>query len=157
MWDTLVSQSTITQRESYPHWLLSKPMIKSMSISSHFYSGTRKGCNTPAGHWCSALTLWQVSQKGNILSNISLHSVPPIGCLDIMVHLIHSWVNGIGRVMGLLKYLILQFLNIRPTNPSFVPQYSFIIFLKFRWFLLLDIALYLLDLLVDLSIYPRVE
>jgi hypothetical protein len=28
--------------------------------------------------------------KSNILSNISLHSVPSIGCLEVMVHLIPS-------------------------------------------------------------------
>jgi hypothetical protein len=28
--------------------------------------------------------------KGNILGNISLHSIPLIGCLEIMVHLIPS-------------------------------------------------------------------
>jgi hypothetical protein len=31
--------------------------------------------------------------KGNILDNISFHSIPPIGCLEIMLHLIPSWMN----------------------------------------------------------------
>jgi hypothetical protein len=38
-----------------------------------------------------------------------------------MVHLIPSWVNGISGLVSLMKYLILQFLNIRHTDPSFVP------------------------------------
>jgi hypothetical protein len=69
--------------------------------------------------------------KGNILGNISLHSVPPIGCLEIMIHLIHSWMIVILGIVSLLKYLILQFLHVRHIDPSFVPQYSLIIFLKF--------------------------
>jgi hypothetical protein len=46
--------------------------------------------------------------KDNILSNISVHSVPPIGCLDIMVHLIPYWVNGISKFVSLSKYLQLM-------------------------------------------------
>jgi hypothetical protein len=66
--------------------------------------------------------------KSNRLSNISPNFVPPIVCLVTKVHLIPSWMNGISELMGLTKYLILQFLDIRQTNPSFVPQYSFVIF-----------------------------
>jgi hypothetical protein len=65
-----------------------------------------------------------------MLSNTSLHSIPPIGCLVIMLHLIPSWMNGISGLMGLTKYLILQFLDVRHTNPSFLPKYSFVIFCK---------------------------
>jgi hypothetical protein len=32
--------------------------------------------------------------KGNILGNVSLHTVPPISGLEIMVHLIPSGMNG---------------------------------------------------------------
>jgi hypothetical protein len=85
--------------------------------------------------------------KDNILDNISLYSVPPIGCLEIMVHLIPSWINGISRFVSLTKYLILQFLDIRHTNPSFIPQHSLIIFCKSERLLFLNIALYFLDLL----------
>jgi hypothetical protein len=74
--------------------------------------------------------------KSNILSNVSLHTIPPISDLEIMVHLIPSWMNGIGRFMCFTKYL------------PFVPQYSFIIFQKTRRFFFLDVALYLLNLLV---------
>jgi hypothetical protein len=70
--------------------------------------------------------------KGNILDNISLHSIPPIGCIEIMVHLIPSWMNEISGLMSLAKYLILQFLDVGHINPSFVAPYSLIIFLKFR-------------------------
>jgi hypothetical protein len=50
--------------------------------------------------------------------------------------------------MGLTKYLILQFLDVRHTNPSFVPQYSFIIFYKSVGLLFLGIKLYPLASLV---------
>jgi hypothetical protein len=86
--------------------------------------------------------------KSNILGNVSLHSIPPISGLEIMVHLIPSWMNGISRLMHFMKYLILQFLHIGHTNPSFVPQHSLLIFRKDKRLLFLDIALYLLDLLV---------
>jgi hypothetical protein len=70
--------------------------------------------------------------KGNILGNISLHSVAPIGCLEISVHLIPSRMNGISGLVSLMKYLFLQFLDIRHTNPSFVPQSTLVIFHKSR-------------------------
>jgi hypothetical protein len=56
--------------------------------------------------------------KGNILGNVSLHSIPPISVLEIMVHLIPSWMNGISKLMRFMKYLILPFLDVRHTNPS---------------------------------------
>jgi hypothetical protein len=45
--------------------------------------------------------------KGNILGNVSLHTIPPISGLEIMVHLIPSEMNGISRLMCVTKYLIL--------------------------------------------------
>jgi hypothetical protein len=92
--------------------------------------------------------------KSNILSNSSLHSIPPISGLEIMVHLIPSWMNGIRRSICFTKYLILQLLDVRHTNPSFVSQHSFIIFWKSKQLLLLDVMLNHLDLLIfplDLS------
>jgi hypothetical protein len=59
--------------------------------------------------------------KSNILTNISLHSIPPIGGHEIMAHLIPSWMNGTSRLMCLMKYLILQFLDVRHTDTPFVP------------------------------------
>jgi hypothetical protein len=70
--------------------------------------------------------------KSNILGNVSLHSVPPVSELDIMVHLIPPWMNGISRLMRFTKYLILQFLDNRHTNPPLVPQHTFLIFQKAR-------------------------
>jgi hypothetical protein len=70
--------------------------------------------------------------KSNLLGNVSLHSTPPIGCLEVMVHLIPSWMNGISELMTLSKYLILQSHNIRHIDPSFVPQLSLVIFHKTR-------------------------
>jgi hypothetical protein len=45
--------------------------------------------------------------KDNILGNVSFHTVPPISGLEIMVHLIPSWVYGISRLMCFTKYLLL--------------------------------------------------
>jgi hypothetical protein len=50
--------------------------------------------------------------------------------------------------VSLSKYLINQFLDVRHTNPTFVPQHSLVIFRKSKRLLFLDITLYLLDLLV---------
>jgi hypothetical protein len=66
--------------------------------------------------------------KSDILSDISLHTIPPISDLEIMVHLIPSWMNGISGFMSLMKYLILQLLDVRHTDPSFILQYTLIIF-----------------------------
>jgi hypothetical protein len=86
--------------------------------------------------------------KSNIHNNISFCSIPSIGCPEIMVNLILSWMNGIRGLVSLSKYLILQFLDVGHTNPSFVPQHTLVIFHKFRQLLFLNIALYFLDLLV---------
>jgi hypothetical protein len=37
--------------------------------------------------------------KSYILGNVSLHSIPPISGLEVVVHLISSWMNGIGRLV----------------------------------------------------------
>jgi hypothetical protein len=86
--------------------------------------------------------------KCNIFDNVPLHTIPPISSLEIMVHLIPSWMNGLSGLVSLIKYLILQLLDIRHTDPSFVPQYALIILQKSRQLLFLDVALYLLDLLI---------
>jgi hypothetical protein len=66
--------------------------------------------------------------KSNILGNVPLHTVLPMSGLEIMVHLIPSSMNGIIRLVSLMKYLILQLLDVRHTDPSFVPQHSLLIF-----------------------------
>jgi hypothetical protein len=68
--------------------------------------------------------------KSNILGNVSLHSIPPISGLEIMVHLIPSSMNIISRLMRFTKYLTLQLLDARHTNPPFVPQHTFLIVTK---------------------------
>jgi hypothetical protein len=57
----------------------------------------------------------------NVLGNVTLHSIPLISGLEIMVHLIPSCMNGISRLMRFTKYLILQLLDARHTNPPLVP------------------------------------
>jgi hypothetical protein len=59
--------------------------------------------------------------KSNILSNVPLHTIPPISGLEIMVHLIPFWMNGISGLMYFTKYFILQLLDVRHIDPSFVP------------------------------------
>jgi hypothetical protein len=86
--------------------------------------------------------------KSNILGNVSLHTISPISGLEIMVHFIPSWMNGISGLMCFMKYLILQHLDVRHTNPFLVPQHTFIIFRETRRLFFLDVALYLLDLLI---------
>jgi hypothetical protein len=68
--------------------------------------------------------------KSNILDNVSLHTIPPISGIEIMVHLIPSWMNGISGLVRLMKYLILQLFDVRHTDPSFVLQHSLIILRK---------------------------
>jgi hypothetical protein len=68
--------------------------------------------------------------KSNILSNISLRTIPPISGLKITVHCIPSWMNGISGLMSLMKYLILLLLDVRHTDPSVVPQHSLMILRK---------------------------
>jgi hypothetical protein len=72
--------------------------------------------------------------KGNILGNVSLHTVPPISGLEIMVHLIPSRMNGISGLVSLMKYLILQLPDVRHTNPPLVPKHTFIILQETRCF-----------------------
>jgi hypothetical protein len=59
--------------------------------------------------------------KSNILDNISLHTIPPIRDLEIMVHLTPSLVDGISGLVSLTKYIILQLLDVGHTDPSLVP------------------------------------
>jgi hypothetical protein len=65
--------------------------------------------------------------KGNILGNVSLHTIPPISGIEIMVHLIPYGMNGISGLVSLTQYLILQLLDVRHINPPLVPQHTFII------------------------------
>jgi hypothetical protein len=86
--------------------------------------------------------------KNSILGNVSLHTIPPISGIEIMAHLIPSGMNGISTLICFMKYLILQLLDVRHTDPSFVPQHSLIILRKTMRLLFLDVVLYLLDLLI---------
>jgi hypothetical protein len=127
---TLASRSTITQRESFSR--LSPRQLHGKLHSNLFPLplGYLKGLQQSSMSLMLGFDSLSGVTKSNLLGNVSLHSVPPIGCLEILVHLIPSWMNGISRIVSLFKYLILQFLDIRHTCNSFVSQYSFIIFLK---------------------------
>jgi hypothetical protein len=93
--------------------------------------------------------------KNNILDNVSLHTIPPISVLKIMVHLILSWMNVISGLVSLTKYLILQLLGVRHIDPSFIAQHTLIIFQKSRQLLFLDIILNLLDILIFQLTFPN--
>jgi hypothetical protein len=125
----LASRSTITQRESFSR--LSPRQCHDKIPDNLFPLGylqrlQQSSRSSTIGH----VSLTDVTKKGNILGNFSLHSIAPIGCLEVFVHLIPSWMIGISGIVSLLKYLILQFLDVRHTCNSFVPQYSFIISLN---------------------------
>jgi hypothetical protein len=85
--------------------------------------------------------------KGNILGNISLHTVPSISGVEIMVHLIPSGMNGISGLMSLTQHLILQLLDVRHTNPPLV-LHALSPRVPSSRFFFLDVVLYLLDLLI---------
>jgi hypothetical protein len=87
--------------------------------------------------------------KSNVFGNVSLHTIPSISGIDTMVHLIPSEMNGISGLLCFIKYLIFQPLDVRHTNPSFVPQHSFNILRKIRRLFFLNVTLYLLDLLIS--------
>jgi hypothetical protein len=86
--------------------------------------------------------------KDNILGNVSLHTVPPISDLEIMVHFIPSGMNGISGLVSLTKYLMFQLLDVRHINSPLLPQHTFIILWETRQFFFLDVAVYLLNLLI---------
>ena len=46
----------MTHVESCPFCVLGSPTMKSMLISSHFYTGLSNGWSSPVDHWCSAFT-----------------------------------------------------------------------------------------------------
>jgi hypothetical protein len=59
--------------------------------------------------------------KRYILYNFSFHSIPQVGNLVILMHLIASGVNRISRIKRFSKYEVLDFLDIGYTDSSFVP------------------------------------
>jgi hypothetical protein len=59
--------------------------------------------------------------KHYILCNFTFHSIPPVGNLEILIHLIASEVNKVSRIMSFSKYEVLDFLDVRYTDSSFVP------------------------------------
>jgi hypothetical protein len=55
-WADLLNLSTTTMMASFYLVEVGNLVMKSMEIVSHFHSGIVRGCNNPAGRWCSALT-----------------------------------------------------------------------------------------------------
>jgi hypothetical protein len=128
----LASQSTITQRESFSKLSPRQSHDKILSNLFPLPLGYLQGLQQSSRSLMLGFDSLTCIAKSNILGNISLNSIPPMGCLEIMVHLIASQVNQISGLVSLSKYLILQFLDVRHTNPSFVPQHTFVIFGKTR-------------------------
>jgi hypothetical protein len=67
-----------------------------------------------------------------ILSYVMLHTIPPVGKLEILMHFISSGVNRVCRIMSFSKYEVLNFLIIRYTDPPLVPKQTLIIFSETR-------------------------
>jgi hypothetical protein len=138
---------------NYPKGIITRlgPRESHDKINGNFFPlplGHLQGLQHPSRSLMLSLHSLIGVTKGNILKNISLHSIPPIGCLVVTVYLIPSWMNGISRLVSLSKKFILQFLDVRHTNPSFVPQHTLVDFHKSGRLLFLDIALSLLNLLI---------
>jgi hypothetical protein len=64
--------------------------------------------------------------KCYVLSYITLHLVPQVGKLEILIHFISSRVNGVCRIMSFSEYEVLNFLIIRYTDPLL--EHTLIIF-----------------------------
>jgi hypothetical protein len=138
-WATLVSRFIITQRESYPDYVLGNPTIKSVAISFHYHSGTCKGCNNPAGRWRSVLThcckeqqTWQHLNSFRTTNRLPWDHGTSYFLLD-------EWNKRTHEPLE-ISYPWIPY--VRHINPSFIPQHSFVILRKTRWLLLLDITLY---------------
>jgi hypothetical protein len=86
--------------------------------------------------------------KCYVFCYVTLHPIPLVGNLEILVHLISSRVNRVCRIMSFSEYDALNFLDIRYTNPSFVPKYTLIIFSETRGLAFDYILLNLLELLI---------
>jgi hypothetical protein len=59
--------------------------------------------------------------KCYVLYKFTFHSIPPVGNLEILIHLIASRVNRVSRIMSFSKYEVLDFLDVGYTNSSFIP------------------------------------
>jgi hypothetical protein len=79
---------------------------------------------------------------------ITLHPVPLVGNLEILIHLISSEVNGVCRIMSFSEYDVLNFFDIWFTNPSFVPKYTLILFSETKGLAFGYIPVNLLELLI---------
>jgi hypothetical protein len=86
--------------------------------------------------------------KCYVLGYVTLHFVPPVGKLKILIHFISSRVNGVCQIMSILEYDVLNFLNIWYTNPPLVPKYTLIIFSDTRGLVFGYIPLNLLELFI---------
>jgi hypothetical protein len=86
--------------------------------------------------------------KCYVLGYVTLHPVPPVGKLEILIHFISSGVNGVCQIMSFSEYDVLNFLIIRYTNPPLVPKYNLIIFSESGEFVFGYIPLNLLELFV---------
>src|SRR3954470_15023468 len=70
---------------------------------------------------------------GDIASDLSLHLMPPILLLQILIHLCSSGVDRIKSIMGFFQNSLLQLGTGWHTDRSFIPQNS-IIFGESRYF-----------------------
>jgi hypothetical protein len=86
--------------------------------------------------------------KRYVLGYATLHPVPPVGKLEILIHFVSSGVNGACRIMSFSEYDVLNLLIIRYTNRPLVKKYTLIIFNESRGLAFGNIPLNLLELFV---------
>jgi hypothetical protein len=60
----------------------------------------------------------------HILLSLSLHPISPKSLLDILVYLLTVRVDGVGGLMCLLEYKLLDLPNVGDIDPFSIPQGS---------------------------------
>jgi hypothetical protein len=66
----------------------------------------------------------------NIASSLAFHTGPPKLCLQIMIHLCASWVDGIFGSVSFIKYLLAQIMVLWNHQTNLEPESAFLIHVK---------------------------
>jgi hypothetical protein len=78
--------------------------------------------------------------------NITLHAIPPISLLQILIHLGTARMDRISRVMSLLQNFLTKVIHIGHTYPLLEPHNSLFIFCEVTCLAFFYLLLYLLNL-----------
>jgi hypothetical protein len=105
--------------------------MKSIPISSHFHLGTFNGCSSPAGLWCSALTLSQTSHTTTCAATSLFSPYHQYFLLQILIQLSTTRMSRVIRVMGFLQYSLTEAVNLRNTYLVLEPYCALFILRKF--------------------------